>query len=49
MSEMAQARERMVERQLARRRLIELKLERFIGVIYRPERWSHYSGCSLAQ
>ncbi|MBX9460779.1 MAG: erythromycin esterase family protein [Brevundimonas sp.] len=32
-----------------RRRLIEPRLERFIGVIYRPEteRWSHYSGCSL--
>jgi len=32
-----------------RRRLLEPRLERFIGVIYRPEteRWSHYSGCSL--
>lgn len=32
-----------------RRRLSEPRLERFIGVIYRPdtERWSHYSGCSL--
>jgi erythromycin esterase-like protein len=27
------------------------RLERFIGVIYRPEteRWSHYSRCSLAE
>jgi erythromycin esterase-like protein len=27
------------------------RVERFIGVIYRPEteRWSHYSRCSLAQ
>lgn len=34
-----------------RERLIGPKLERFIGVIYRPdtERWSHYSGCSLPQ
>jgi erythromycin esterase-like protein len=32
-----------------RQRLLEPRLERFIGVIYRPEteRWSHYSGCSL--
>ncbi|HYC73989.1 protein-L-isoaspartate(D-aspartate) O-methyltransferase [Brevundimonas sp.] len=32
-----------------RERLLDPKLERFIGVIYRPEteRWSHYSGCSL--
>jgi len=32
-----------------RRRLQEPRLERFIGVIYRPEteRWSHYSGCAL--
>ena len=32
-------------------RLEEPMLERFIGVIYRPEteRWSHYSGCSLPQ
>mgnify|MGYP002336290213 CR=1 FL=1 len=32
-----------------RRALLEPRLERFIGVIYRPEseRWSHYSGCSL--
>jgi erythromycin esterase-like protein len=31
--------------------LVEPCLERFIGVIYRPEteRWSHYSHCSLAQ
>jgi erythromycin esterase-like protein len=29
--------------------LLEPKLERFIGVIYRPEteRWSHYSECVL--
>ena len=34
-----------------RYRLLDPKLERFIGVIYRPEteRWSHYSGCSLPQ
>ena len=34
-----------------RRRLLESRLERFIGVIYRPdtERWSHYSGCSLPE
>jgi len=32
-----------------RRRLAEPRLERFIGVIYRPEteRWSHYSQCAL--
>jgi erythromycin esterase-like protein len=32
-----------------RRELLEPRLERFIGVIYRPEteRWSHYSACSL--
>jgi len=32
-----------------RDRLLEPRLERFIGVIYRPdaERWSHYSGCAL--
>jgi protein-L-isoaspartate(D-aspartate) O-methyltransferase len=32
-----------------RHRLLEPRLERFIGVIYRPEteRWSHYSECSL--
>jgi erythromycin esterase-like protein len=31
--------------------LLEPRLERFIGVIYRPdtERWSHYSACSLPQ
>lgn len=30
--------------------LMEPRLERFIGVIYRPEteRWSHYTDCSLA-
>jgi erythromycin esterase-like protein len=34
-----------------RDRLLEPRLERFIGVIYRPdtERWSHYSACSLPQ
>ncbi len=34
-----------------RRRLLAPRLERFIGVIYRPEteRWSHYSACSLPQ
>ena len=34
-----------------RHRLLEPRLERFIGVIYRPdtERWSHYSTCSLPQ
>jgi erythromycin esterase-like protein len=33
----------------ARRTLAEPRLERFIGVIYRPdtERWSHYSQCIL--
>jgi protein-L-isoaspartate(D-aspartate) O-methyltransferase len=32
-----------------RRRLLEPRLERFIGVIYRPdtERWSHYAECVL--
>ncbi len=34
-----------------RGRLMAPRLERFIGVIYRPqtERWSHYSECSLPQ
>ena len=34
-----------------RERLREPRLERFIGVIYRPEteRWSHYSGCTLPE
>ena len=34
-----------------RYRLLKPRLERFIGVIYRPEteRWSHYSECSLPQ
>ena len=34
-----------------RYRLLAPRLERFIGVIYRPdtERWSHYSACSLPQ
>ena len=33
-----------------RTRLMDPRLERFIGVIYRPEteRWSHYSECILA-
>lgn len=32
-----------------RHRLLKPRLERFIGIIYRPdtERWSHYSECSL--
>ena len=32
-----------------RRRLADPRLERFIGVIYRPEteRWSHYSSATL--
>jgi protein-L-isoaspartate(D-aspartate) O-methyltransferase len=34
-----------------RDQLLSPRLERFIGVIYRPEteRWSHYSACSLPQ
>jgi protein-L-isoaspartate(D-aspartate) O-methyltransferase len=34
-----------------RKRLHEARLERFIGVIYRPdtERWSHYSQCVLSE
>lgn len=34
-----------------RQRLMDPRLERFIGVIYRPEteRWSHYSECVLPQ
>lgn len=34
-----------------RHRLLEARLERFIGVIYRPEteRWSHYATCSIPQ
>jgi protein-L-isoaspartate(D-aspartate) O-methyltransferase len=34
-----------------RRQLMEPRLERFIGVIYRPEteRWSHYSACILPE
>jgi protein-L-isoaspartate(D-aspartate) O-methyltransferase len=34
-----------------RQRLMDRRLERFIGVIYRPEteRWSHYSECALPQ
>lgn len=36
-------------REALRRRLVEPRLERFIGVIYRPEteRWSHYSEAVL--
>jgi erythromycin esterase-like protein len=35
----------------ARQSLLEPRLERFIGVIYRPEteRWSHYSEAVLAR
>lgn len=34
-----------------RERLLDARLERFIGVIYRPEteRWSHYSACILPE
>jgi protein-L-isoaspartate(D-aspartate) O-methyltransferase len=34
-----------------RHRLLAPRLERFIGVIYRPEteRWSHYAACSMPQ
>lgn len=34
-----------------RHRLLAVRLERFIGVIYRPEteRYSHYAECSLPQ
>jgi protein-L-isoaspartate(D-aspartate) O-methyltransferase len=37
------------EHEALRHRLLQPQLERFIGVIYRPdtERWSHYSECSL--
>jgi erythromycin esterase-like protein len=37
------------EHDAVRERLMDSRLERFIGVIYRPEteRWSHYSGCVL--
>jgi erythromycin esterase-like protein len=37
--------------QAARAALMEPRLERFIGVIYRPEteRWSHYSGAILPE
>lgn len=39
------------ERPDARARLMEPRLERFIGVIYRPdtERWSHYTSASLPE
>ncbi|MDJ0386960.1 erythromycin esterase family protein [Roseomonas sp. E05] len=39
------------QHQRLRERLLPERLERFIGVIYRPdtERWSHYSACSLPQ
>jgi len=38
-------------REALRRRLAEPRLERFIGVIYRPdtERWSHYSEATLPE
>lgn len=40
---------REVRHPVLRQRLMEPRLERFIGVIYRPqtERWSHYSEASL--
>ena len=39
------------QNQAARAALMEPRLERFIGVIYRPdtERWSHYSGAILPE
>ena len=39
------------ERMRAREALLPARLERYIGVVYRPdtERWSHYSASSLAQ
>jgi protein-L-isoaspartate(D-aspartate) O-methyltransferase len=39
------------QRDALRRRLAQPRLERFIGVIYRPdtERWSHYSQCVLPE
>jgi erythromycin esterase-like protein len=42
---------RQGEHEALRHRLLQPRLERFIGVIYRPEteRWSHYSECSLPQ
>jgi erythromycin esterase-like protein len=42
---------RVGQNELARTALIEPRLERFIGVIYRPEteRWSHYSGAILPE
>jgi erythromycin esterase-like protein len=45
---MLDLREEEVGREL-REALMSPKLERFIGVIYRPdtERWSHYSECIL--
>jgi erythromycin esterase-like protein len=40
-----------VERRRAREALLPPRLERYIGVVYRPdtERWSHYAASSLAQ
>jgi erythromycin esterase-like protein len=42
---------RVGQNELARNALTEPRLERFIGVIYRPEseRWSHYSGAILPE
>ena len=42
---------RVGQNELARTALTEPRLERFIGVIYRPEteRWSHYSGAILPE
>ncbi len=39
------------EHEILRTELTKSRLERFIGVIYRPEteRWSHYSECSLSR
>ena len=38
-------------RRRAREALLPARLERYIGVVYRPgtERWSHYAASSLAQ
>jgi len=42
---------RQGQRDEVRKALLAPRLERFIGVIYRPEteRWSHYSSCSLPE
>lgn len=42
---------RQGQHEALRNALLEPRLERFIGVIYRPEteRWSHYSACSLPE